>query len=220
MRKISRAVLLFAVMGALGGGTSMAARSSPHGKTIGGVTFVPTSARVRRECHQTANAVHYPVPCPRLLPKGLKTFPVEHGCKLKIVGAGGGPHCAANWRGWIVGDGQLLAGYVLEQHLGIQGAPHVVTTPARAIDGPGMFPGSRVRPRGDARVAGKLMRWYFVPPATNQGSAFAGHLVLVWNADGHTYAYGFHVLETFAIARALDLELVRHLVTVRPRSAH
>ena len=61
------------------------------------------------------------------------------------------------------------------------------------------------------------MRWYFVAPAQNDGSAFANHLALVWTAAGHTYAYGFHVISTLAQARALDLELVRHLTVVWPR---
>lgn len=109
---------------------------------------------------------------------------------------------------------------VLLQHLCMQAAPRVVDNPARAIDGPGMFPGSRVRPRGSVTIAGHRMHWYYVPRATNGGSAFMGHLVLVWTAAGHTYAYGFHVLHTLAQARALDMELVRHLVTVRPRVGH
>lgn len=213
--------MLLSMFGSLASVTSVAGGSLPHRKTVAGVTFVSASAQVRRECHQTADAVHYPVPCPSLLPRGMKAFPAEHGCRLEIVTAGGGPHCGgAPWRGWIVGDGEVLAGHVLQQHLALQAAPRIVANPARAIDGPAMFPGSRVRPRGKTRVDGKLMHWYYVPPATNQGSAFAGHLVLVWNANGHTCAYGFHVLETFAIDRALDLELVRYLVAVRPRSAH
>ena len=53
------------------------------------------------------------------------------------------------------------------------------------------------------------MRWYFVPPNLNEGSAFQQHLVLVWTTVGHTYAYGFHGVDTIADARALDLELVR-----------
>jgi hypothetical protein len=61
------------------------------------------------------------------------------------------------------------------------------------------------------------MHWYYVGPTANEHSAFTGHLVLVWTASGHTYAYGFHVLTTLADARKLDLELVRHLVTVHPR---
>jgi hypothetical protein len=48
-------------------------------------------------------------------------------------------------------------------------------------------------------------------------SAFMmNHLVLVWNASGHTYAYGFHVVDTLAQARALDLALVRRLTMVLP----
>ena len=67
---------------------------------------------------------------------------------------------------------------------------------------------------------GRLMRWSFVPPDENDGSAFAGHLVLLWNAFGHTYAYGFHDLSTISITRALDLELIHHLVIVRPHASH
>ena len=65
------------------------------------------------------------------------------------------------------------------------------------------------------------MRWYFVPPNLNEGSAFQQHLVLVWTTAGHAYAYGFHVVDTIADARALDLELVRHLPqrTTSSRSA-
>jgi hypothetical protein len=120
----------------------------------------------------------------------------------------------------MFGSSQLgNATTVLAQHLVILGAPKIVRNPAAAIDGPAMLPGSRVQPRGPVHVAGRLMRWYFVTPGLNDGSAFMGHLVLVWDAYGHTYAYGFHVLQTFAIAKALDLELVRHLVTVSPRVA-
>lgn len=42
------------------------------------------------------------------------------------------------------------------------------------------------------------------------------HLVMVWTASGHTYAYGFQVVATQNEARALDLEIARHLVTVTP----
>jgi hypothetical protein len=59
------------------------------------------------------------------------------------------------------------------------------------------------------------MRWYLVP--LDNPSAFRGHLVLLWTASGHTYVFGFHVVETFAMARALDLALVRHLELVKLR---
>jgi hypothetical protein len=65
-------------------------------------------------------------------------------------------------------------------------------------------------------INGNEMHWYYVPPVLNQGSAFADHLVLAWTAAGHSYAYGFHVVQTVAGARALVLELVQHLATVEP----
>jgi hypothetical protein len=114
-----------------------------------------------------------------------------------------------------VGNG-LTAGF---QHLVVLGAPRIIRDPARAIDGPAMVPGSRVQGRGEVRIGSATMRWYFVPPDLNAGSAFMDHLVLVWNASGHTYAYGFHVVDTLAQARALDLALVRHLELVLPPRA-
>jgi len=202
-------------------GASGARSGGTRGKvTVAGVTFAATSAHVRRECQETANTVGYTVPCPLMLPQGMKAFPQVHGCKLQIVTAAGGPNCAASWRGWIVGDGEVqrYGGPPLE-HLALQGAPRIVANPARAIDGPGMFPGSRVHAAGAITVAHRRMHWYSVPPDKNQGSAFAGHLVLVWNSRGHTYAYGFHILATLAAARALDLEVVRNLRAVQPRKS-
>ncbi len=76
----------------------------------------------------------------------------------------------------------------------------------------------RAAPRGRVTIGRQIMRWYFVPPAQNDGSAFANHLTLVWAVAGHTYAYGFHVVSTLAQAKALDLELVRHLTVVRPHA--
>lgn len=101
-------------------------------------------------------------------------------------------------------------------HFAIIGAPRVIRNPARAIDGPAMFPDSRVEFRGIVRIGRRAFRSYYVPPALNDGSAFGGHLVLVWVAGGHTYAYGFHVVYTYAAARALNAELVRHLTIVKP----
>ena len=126
---------------------------------------------------------------------------------------------AESWRGWIIGSSQTGT-----EHLVVQGAPHIVRNPTVAIDGPGVHrpDGAPVNPRdvqlrGAVRIAGHTMRWYYVPPDRNDGSAFMHHLVLVWSASDHTYAYGFHVVTTFAAARALDLELVRHLRVVHPR---
>jgi hypothetical protein len=111
---------------------------------------------------------------------------------------------------------------LVTQHLVVQGAPTIIRNPAAAIQGSIRLPGlsTRVTPEGPVRVLGRLMHFYLVPPNQDGGDAFRGHLVLVWTASGHTYAYGFHELgQTFAVARALDLELVHHLVAVYPRSS-
>ena len=103
----------------------------------------------------------------------------------------------------------------LIQHLVVQAAPHVVG-PTAAVNG-GIAPdqGYPIQPMGVTHVHGRLMRWYFVPP--DHGTAFAGHLVLIWSAYGHTYCYGFHVLDTLEHVRAFDRELVAHLKMVYPR---
>jgi hypothetical protein len=171
------------------------------------------------ECHRTADAVGYAVPCPTLLPVGMTATSPQPQCSFAIIAPTDSPACRApQVHGWIFGTSGVNgagvgAGDANSQHLVLWGAPRVVRDPARAIDGPAVFP-ERVLPRGKLRIYGTLMRWYFVP--VGNPSAFRGHLVLVWTASGHTYVYGFHVTDTIAMARALDLELVRHLELVKP----
>lgn len=193
----------------------------PLGPTVAGIRFVPATQVVRDECKQTADAIGYAVPCPTALPRGIMATPGAHGCRSAIIEANGQPGCGgAEWRDWMDGSSQLSgpnAGPAGFEHLVMQAAPRVIPDPARAIDGPATFPGSRVQPRGTVRINRSLMHLYYVPPDLNEGSAFAHHLVLVWIGSGHTYAYGFHVVTTLADARALDFELVRHLVMVPPQ---
>ena len=40
------------------------------------------------------------------------------------------------------------------------------------------------------------MHAVFVPPTTNDGSAFAGHVVSIWARTGHSYGIGFHDMTT------------------------
>jgi hypothetical protein len=189
---------------------SEAARSV--GRTVASIRFVAASPLVRRQCDRTADRVGYPVPCPMLLPAGSAASPPVQDCGLPIIGPAGNPGCGQRWRGWVVGSSTNCC-----EHLVLQAAPRVIRNPARAIDGPGWWPGDRVEARGSVRVGAQVMRVFYVPPARNEGSAFAHHLVFVWDAEGHTYAYGFHVVDTSAATRAMDLELVRHLRTSRPR---
>lgn len=219
----TRFIVIVAILGSGGCGHGTQPQSkgnkAQRRQGIAGVLFVSTPRAVRRACSKTADKVGYSVPCPTTLPEGLAPTPAVHGCHFAVVGTDA-PECGGReWRGWIVGSvqGESTGGF---QHLATLGAPRVVRDPARAIDGPAMFPGSRVRPEGVTTIGGRTMHWYFVPPASNIGSIFAHHLVLVWTRSGHTYAYGFHVVTTFAEARALDLELMRHLVIVTPRRIH
>lgn len=188
-------------------------------KRVDGVAFA-VQPGLRRVCSRVARVVGYAVPCPTVLPLGLRATPRVQGCRLGIIGPGGSGACAKSWRGWIVGSSELdgaNAGPPGFQHLVVAGAPRAISDPARAIDGPAMLPGSRVLRRGRFR-ADPITGWfYYVPASTNIGSAFMGHLVMVWTSSHHTYAYGFHVVTTTAEARALDVEIARHLVFVRPK---
>jgi hypothetical protein len=186
---------------------------------VDGVTFI-NQPRLRAKCAHTAQVVGYAVPCPTVLPSGLRATPGAHGCRLGIIGPGGAGACAQSWRSWIVGSSQLHgpdAGPPGFQHLVVGGAPKVVRDPARAIDGPGMVAGSRVQSRGPFRAGAIIGQLYYVPAKTNDGSAFMDHLAMVWTSSGHTYAYGFHVVATTAEARALDLEVAKHLDMVAPK---
>jgi hypothetical protein len=60
------------------------------------------------------------------------------------------------------------------------------------VNGPVWYPAARVRTLGRTRINGWRIRVDFVPPATNDGSAFAHHVVLIWTTGGHTYGIGFH----------------------------
>ena len=60
------------------------------------------------------------------------------------------------------------------------------------------------------------MRVIYVPPATNDGSAFVHHVVLVWSEGGHSYGFGFHNTRGIRRALQLDKQLGRHVKLVRP----
>jgi hypothetical protein len=63
---------------------------------------------------------------------------------------------------------------------------------------------------------GWRMRAVYVPVKTNDGSAFARHVVLIWTVGGHTYGVGFHKTGSFRQTVDLDAALVREIRLVAP----
>jgi hypothetical protein len=171
------------------------------------------SAELREKCQATANAVGYPVPCPTRLVDGLTATPTIDGCELDIIGPGGMGGCHRSWRGWVVGSSESA-----DQHLVIVGSPRAVRNYARVVNGPGWYPGARVRPLQWLRINGWRMRAVYVPFATNDGSAFARHMALIWTVRDHTYGVGFHIVHGLRQTFALNVALARGIRLVTPRT--
>ena len=132
-------------------------------------------------------------------------------CRLEIVGAGGLGGCARSWRGWVVGSS-----WVGRQHLVITGSPRPLTSDAKLVNGPAWYPKARVRTLGRTTIGDWRMRIVFVPAATNDGSAFSSHVVLIWTVAGHTYGIGFHDVAGLESTVRLDEQLARGIELVRP----
>jgi hypothetical protein len=63
------------------------------------------------------------------------------------------------------------------------------------------------------------MRAVYVPPRTNDGSAFARHVVLIWTVHGHTYGLGFHNEDGLRETLDLDVALAREVKLVAPANS-
>jgi hypothetical protein len=176
-------------------------------------SFVPASRELLARCRRTARQVGYAVPCPTRVPAGLTPTGAAGPtrCALEVVGAGGIGECGKSWRGWVVGSS-----HVGEQHLVITASPRPLARAAKLVNGPAWYPGAAVRTLGQVMVEGRRMLVVHAPAATNAGSAFAGHVVLVWTAAGHSYGVGFHNLEGIAATRRLNEALVRGIELVEP----
>lgn len=167
--------------------------------------FVSAPGAVIAACRATAAKVGYPVPCPTTIPRGSRPFGGT-SCRTGIITAAGLGGCSHRWRGWVVGSS--VSG-PFGEHLVIQASPHTIADPARAVDGPGWYRGAAVRLLGHATAAGRSVAVYDVSPTTNDGSAFADHVVLVWSQGGHTYTLGFHNIRGRRVTEQLDLILLR-----------
>ena len=167
--------------------------------------FVAASAQLLATCVATARAVGYPVPCPTRVPVGLVPFGGRPGCELGIIGAAKPcPNTAFLWRGWVVGSSTTA-----DEHLVLTASPDIIRSDAKVVNGPAWQPGESVRALGYRSVGRWRMHVVFVPPNTNEGSAFASHVVLIWTVGRHTYAIGFHDVSTIKRTLVLDLELAR-----------
>lgn len=180
------------------------------------VRFVTAPAHLISQCRQVAHAVGYSAPCPMLIPRGLKRTQVHVGstCHFQIVGLPCHPGRRWNgWRGWLFGSSEVAD---RPAHLVISASPTPLSNYAKLVNGPAWRHGERVVIGAPATINRWRGRWIFVSPLTNEGSAFAGHVVFAWTTHGHTYAVGFHDLSTRVKTRALDVELVRHIRLVNP----
>jgi hypothetical protein len=97
------------------------------------------------------------------------------------------------------------------QHLVITASPHALRNYAKVVNGPAWYPRARVRPLSWLTINGWRMRVVFVPSETNDGSAFAHHVVLIWTVGHHTYGVGFHEIAGLHHTLLLDEELARHI---------
>ena len=122
---------------------------------------------------------------------------------------GQGP--SGDWRRWAVGSS-----YVGREHLVATASPRRLANYAKVVNGPAWYSRTRVRPLGWATINGWRMRAVYVPPATNDGSAFMHHVVLIWSVGHHTYGVGFHNLLGIRHTLRLDEELARYVTLVGP----
>jgi hypothetical protein len=103
-----------------------------------------------------------------------------------------------------------------DQHLVIVGSPRALRDYAKVVNGPAWYPGARVRPLRWISFNAWRMSAVYVPPETNDGSAFARHVVLIWTVDDHTYGVGFHNVRGLRQTLVLDAALARGIKLVRP----
>jgi hypothetical protein len=158
-------------------GCSHSHTATPPDPTVQKSTLhlVPAPRVLLRKCRATARTVGYAVPCPTFIPArlalGIST--AMSGC-LDVIGPGGQPArgaAAKSWRGWVVGTSNVGV-----EHLAITASPGPLKDFAELVNGPGWYPGARVRPLGAVQVNGRRMHAVYVPPATNDGNMFMRHV--------------------------------------------
>ena len=177
------------------------------------VEFAPAPADLRAECHATARAVGYAVPCPLRIPLGLIGDGGSPTCELGIICPGiAHARTRASWRGWVVGSSTAA-----NEHLTLTASPQRLASYAKFVNGPAWVPGERVKILGWVRVDGRRVREIYVGAAANEGSSFSNDIAFIWNEGAHTYGIGFREVGGAKNALALDIELARGIELVPPR---
>jgi hypothetical protein len=180
--------------------------------TASPIIFVTAPSSLIAACHRTARAVGYRVPCPTKVPQGLTATGAlgPTGCSVPIIGAGGVAPCTRSWRGWVIGSSAAH-----NQHLVLTASPKPLDD-VHLVNGPAWDANERVRLLGRMTLHGRRVHVVFVPPSTNDGSAFASHVVLIWSVGGHTYGLGFHDVRGIDQTLRLDNALLAGVVLIGP----
>jgi hypothetical protein len=199
---VAAPLVVLLTIGGCSGSPTAAHRKALQPKAVG-LPFVAASSTVFTRCRATARGVGYAVPCPTRVPVGLGT--------TDLIAPGGVGGASKSWRGWVVGSSNANG-----QHLVITASPRPLTNYAKLVNGPAWYPRARVRPLGWVQMNGRRMRSVYVQPATNDGSAFMHHVVLIWTEGRHTYGVGFHNTKGIRATLLLDEELVKFIELARP----
>jgi hypothetical protein len=190
-------------------------------RIVGGLVLQAAPAIVAQQCAKTANALGYPVPCPRLLPRDVLPTPIAgpfaNSKKAhEFIHTGYG-----SFRKFVTEDMSFpAAGTSLDVpntgygHLVISGAPQGMDL-RHLLYGPSARSNDPVKPEGFEKVFGVRGEFVRVLP-TDSNSIFQFHLVLTWSSGDHLYAVGFHRWNE--ASRALDLAVARSIVLVSPAS--
>lgn len=215
------ALLLGLAAGCAGGdGAEAPVAKSPQGTAptqtqdgdavrVAGITLVPVSGELRRQCKTTARRLGYGVPCPGLLPEGAQPTPLPPDLRDSPFAD---YFIRPGFRGfsdWVVLTVYFPAQH-LESHLVISASPRVVDGRHFAYLEPA--PSERVVIEGPQRLRGQRAQWVYVPPASS--SSFGGHTILLWSSGGHTYGVGFHGRDLRI--RELDLAVAESVEIVEP----
>jgi hypothetical protein len=193
-----------------------------HGLVVRAGNYAVTLTQVSPQslgCTKAARTLHYALPCPAMLPSIVLG---DYGtCSTTFMSAN--PCGTGQWRGWMTATGGINASGRAEtpstdEHFVMEATPFRTTNYNLIANGPvwaSMGRPHTVQALGWITIGGSRMRWIYVSQNT-QGSAMAGHIMLIWSAGPHTYALGFHNLWGKPLNEALDVAVAQHLRMVQP----